>query len=74
MDHLRETVRDNVVEVSNDLIDRIVNKFLYKVLPNIWHEHAMLFYHHIKEVLTTRNLKVDKVLSQTKSSIPAIMK
>lgn len=74
MDHLKDTVRDKVVEVSNEFIDYTVDKLFYEVLPNVWHEHIVPFCHHAKEVLTTRELKVDKVLSQTKASIPTTMK
>lgn len=73
-DYLKDTVRDTAMEASEIIIDRAINLFFYEVLPNVWHEHIVPFYHHAKEAFTTKELKVDVVLSQAKVSIPATTK
>lgn len=74
MDHLKETVRDKAMEASEGLIDYAVDKFFYEVLPNVWHEHIVPFYHRTKEALTTKELKADAVLAQAKTSAVATVK
>ena len=73
-DHLKGAVRDSVMEVSEVLIDRAVDKFFYEVLPNVWHEHIVPFYHRTKEALTAKELKADAVLAQSKTSAVATVK
>lgn len=38
------------------------------MLPNVWHEHIVPFYRRTKEALTSRELKVDAVLAETRAS------
>lgn len=73
-DQLKDAVRDSVMEASEDLIDRAVDKFFYEVLPNVWHEHIVPFYYIAKESFTTKELKVDRVLAQSKSSTVEVAK
>lgn len=68
MEHLKETVRDRAMEARDDLIDYAVDKFFYEVLPNVWYEHIVPFYHRAKEALTSKELKVDTALAQAKTS------
>lgn len=68
MDYLKDTVRDKVVEVSDEFIDRAVDKFFYEMLPSVWHEHVVPFYHCTKELLTSKELKVDTVITQKRTS------
>lgn len=68
MDHFKETVRDRVMEASEDFIDYAVDKFFYEMLPNVWYEHIVPFYHRTKEALTSKELKADSVLAQAKTS------
>lgn len=67
-DYLKESVRDTAMEASKIIIDRAVDIFFYEVLPNVWHEHIVPFYHRTKEVLTAKELKADSVLAQAKTS------
>lgn len=74
MDHLKETVRDRAIEASEDFIDYAVDKFFYEVLPNVWHEHIVPFYHRTKAALSAKELKADAVLAQSKVSADVAVK
>ena len=74
MDHLKETVRERAMEASEDFIDYVVDKFFYEVLPNVWHEHIIPLYHHTKAALTSKELKADAVLAQSKASTDVAVK
>ena len=74
MDYLKDTVRDRAMEASEDLIDYAVDKFFYEVLPNVWHEHIVPFYHRTKAALTSKELKADAVLAQAKTSTDVVAK
>lgn len=67
-DYLKDTARDTVMEASDIIIDWAVDKFFYEVLPNVWHEHIVPFYHRTKEALTSKELKADAVLAKSKTS------
>lgn len=73
-DHLKGVVRDSVMEVGEVLIDYAVDKFFYEVLPNVWYEHIVPFYHRTKEALTTEELKADTILAQSRASTVATVK
>jgi len=74
MNHLKETVRYRAMEASENLIDYATDKFFYEVLPNIWHEHIVPFYHCTKEALTAKELKADSFLAQAKTSTEILAK
>lgn len=67
-DHLKDTVRNKMVEVSDEFIDRAVDKFFYEMLPSVWHEHVVPFYHRTKELFTSKEVKVDTVITQKRTS------
>ena len=73
-DQLKGALRDSVMDASEVLIDRAVDAFFYEVLPNVWHEHIVPFFHRTKEALTTKELKVDTVRQQAKTSAVATVK
>ena len=73
-DYLKDTARDTVMETSDIIIDWAVDKFFYEVLPNVWHEHIVPFYHRTKETLTSKELKVDTILAQAKTSTDVAIK
>lgn len=68
IDYLKDTVRDRVLEASEDFIDRAVDTFFYEVLPGVWYEHIVPLYHEVKEALTTKEIKATTVLSEAKVS------
>lgn len=67
-DYLKDSIRDKAIEISESFIDRAVDVFFYEVLPNVWRKHIVPFYHRTKETLTSKTLKADSVLAQTKES------
>lgn len=73
-DYLKDTVRDTAMEASEIIIDRAVDIFFYEVLPNVWHEHIVPFYHRTKAVFTSKELKADAVLAQAKASTDVAVK
>lgn len=73
-DQLKGALRNSVMDASEVLIDRAVDAFFYEVLPNVWREHIVPFYHRAKEVLTTKELKADAVIAQKKTSAVATVK
>lgn len=73
-DYLKDTVRDTAREASEIIIHRAVDIFFYEVLPNVWYEHIVPFYHQAKEALTTKELKADVVLAKSKASTDAAVK
>lgn len=73
-DHLKGAVRDSVMDASEVLIDYAVDKFFYEVLPNVWSEHIVPFYRWAKEALTSKELKAEVVLAQSKTSAVATVK
>ena len=56
-DHLKDTVRNKMVEVSDEFIDRAVDKFFYEMLPSVWHEHVVPFYHRTKRTVYFKGSK-----------------
>ena len=61
---IKAIFRDKLVEVAEVGIDRGVDAFVYKVLPDMWHRHIVPFYSSIKEALTTKELKIDRIKRQ----------
>ena len=73
-DQLKGALRDSVMDASEVLIDRAVNAFFYEVLPNVWHEHIVPFFHRTKEALTTKELKADTIQRQAETGAVATVK
>ena len=73
-DYLKDSVRDAAMDVSEVIIDRAVDKFFYEVLPNVWHERIVPFYYRTKMALTSKKLKADAVIAQSKSSTDVAVK
>ncbi len=67
-EYIKDSVRDTAMEATEIIVDRAVDIFFYEVLPNVWHEHIVPFFHRTKEALTTKELKVDAVISKSKAS------
>lgn len=73
-EHLKDTARDAAMEAGGVLIDWAVDKFFYEVLPNVWHEHIVPFFHRPKAIPASEELKVDAISEQGKTSVPAAAK
>lgn len=73
-EYCKDAVRNKTIEASEKVVDWAVDKLFYEVLPNVWQEHIVPFYHTAQEVLTTRELKVDAVRSQAKTRECTVVK
>lgn len=67
-DGLKQIAVNAFLDVSEELIDRAVDKFFYEVLPGVWKEHIVPFCHDVKDALTAKELKVDSVKPKTKAA------
>ena len=47
-DGLKQIAVNAFLDVSEELIDRAVDKFFYEVLPGVWKEHIVPFCHDVK--------------------------
>ena len=47
-EHLKDTARDAAMEAGGVFIDWAFDKFFYEVLPNVWQEHIVPFFHRPK--------------------------
>ena len=74
INHLKETIRDRATETIKDLVDYAVDKLVFEVFPNVWHEHIVPLYHRTKEVFSSKELKAHSVLAQVKTSTEATSK
>ncbi len=68
-EYIKDTVRDTAMEATEIVVDRAVDIFFYEVLPNVWYEHIVPFFHRTKEALTTKELKADAVNVKSKASM-----
>lgn len=73
-EYIKDTVRDTAMEATEIFVDRVVDVFFYEVLPNVWHEHIVPFFHRTKEALTSKELKADAVLAKSKASTDIAVK
>ena len=73
-EYIKDTVRDTAMEATEIIVDRAVDVFFYEVLPNVWHEHIVPFFHRTKEALTSKELKADAVLAKSKASTDIAVK
>jgi hypothetical protein len=69
---VKDIVRDNLAEASRNAIgyavDRATDKLFYEVLPNVWHEHIVPFFHDVKEALTSKGTKAETVLRESRTN------
>ena len=73
-EYIKDSFRETAMEATEIIVDRAVDVFFYEVLPNVWHKHIMPFYHRTKDALTSKELKADVVLAQTKTSTDVAVK
>lgn len=71
-EYLMDTARDAAMDVGAVFIDRAVDKFFYEVLPNVWREHIVPFFHRPKVSPASEELKVDAISARSKASVPAV--
>lgn len=73
-EYIKDTVRDTAMEATEIIVDRAVDIFFYEVLPNVWYERVVPFFHRTKEALTSKKLKADEVLAKSKASTEVVVK
>lgn len=71
---IRDAAKQAVADVAYDSIHKGVDWAFDVVLPYLWHEHIVPFFHRTKEALTSKELKADAVLAQKRASVPATTK
>ena len=62
---IKDLVRDKMVEYSKYAIDRAEDVFFYEVIPNVWHKHIVPLWKGAKDVLFSKELKIDQIKCET---------
>ena len=65
-EYFLEAFREKIMKEGEIWIEKGVDKFVYQIAPNVWHEHIVPGFYHIKSALTSKELTAEKILSQKK--------
>lgn len=68
---IKDLVRDKMVEYSKYAIDRVGDVFFYEVIPNVWHKHIVPLWNGAKDVLFSKELKIDQIKCETEYKVVA---
>ncbi len=71
---VRDAAKQAVADVMHEHIRRAVDWALDVGIPYLWHEHVVPFFHQTKEALTSKELKVDAILTETQASADIAVK
>ena len=66
---IKDLVRDKMVEYSKYAIDRVGDVFFYEVIPNVWHKHIVPLWNGAKDVLFSKELKIDQIKCETEHKV-----
>ena len=66
---IEDLIRDKIVEYSKYAIDRVSDVFFYEVMPNVWHKHIVPFWNDAKDVLFSKELKIDQIKCETEHKV-----
>ena len=66
---IKDLVRDKMVEYSKYAIERAEDVFFYEVIPNVWHKHIVPFWNGAKDVLFSKELKIDQIKCETEHKV-----
>ena len=66
---IKDLVRDKMVEYSKYAIDRAEDVFFYEVIPNVWHKHIVPLWNGAKDVLFSKELKIDQIKCETEHKV-----
>ena len=58
-----------MVEYSKYAIDRVGDVFFYEVIPNVWHKHIVPLWNGAKDVLFSKELKIDQIKCETEYKV-----
>lgn len=67
---LKDIFRDKIVECTEEVINRVGDIFFYEVLPSVWHKHVVPFFSEAKDILFSKELKIDQI--QREAELKAI--
>ena len=67
---LKDLFIDKIGECAEAVIDRTVDIFFYEVLPSVWHKHVVPFFSEAKDILFSKELKIDQI--QREAELKAI--
>lgn len=71
---IKDLVRDKMVEYSKYAIDRAGDVFFYEVIPNVWHKHIVPLWNGAKDVLFSKELKIDQIKCETEHKVCSYMR
>lgn len=71
---IRDAAKQAIADVAYDSIRKGVDRAFDVGIPHLWHEHIVPFFHRAKEVLTTKELKVDTVIAKSKANTDVAVK
>ena len=66
---IKDLVRDKMVVYSKYAIDRVGDVFFYEVIPNVWHKHIVPLWNGAKDVLFSKELKIDQIKCETEYKV-----
>lgn len=66
---IKDLVRDKMVEYSKYAIDRAGDVFFYEVIPNVWHKHIVPLWNGAKDVLFSKEIKIDQIKCETEHKV-----
>lgn len=73
-EQIKGIVWNKLIAISEELIDRGVDKFFYEILPDVWQDHIVPFCRMAKKAMTEKNLRIDVVQQQSKTSKILVVK
>lgn len=66
---IKDLIRDKMVEYSKYVIDRAGDDFFYEVIPTVWHKHIVPLWNGAKDVLFSKELKIDQIKCETEHKV-----
>lgn len=71
---VRDAAKQAAADMTYDYIHRAVDWAFDVGVPYLWHEHIMPFFHRTKDALTSKELKADAVIAESKASTDIAVK
>lgn len=62
---LMDYCKEKTLEAFKYYLEEGLDWLFYEGLPNLWHKHAVPFFHQAKDALKTKEIKAEKVLRDT---------
>ena len=71
---IRDAAKQTAADVAYNYVHTAVDWTFDVGIPRLWHEHIVPFFHRTKEALTSKELKADAVLAESKASTDIAVK